>query len=47
MCAVTEKMVNLNKNKKRQVQSHYKVQLKWKNVKKSAIQFFVTKPAVS
>ena len=46
MCELIENMVNLNKNKKGWTKFTAK-SLKWKNVKKSANQFFISKPAVS
>ena len=46
MCVLIEKMVNLNKIKMLD-QIFYEVQLKLKHVKKSAIQLFITKFAVS
>ena len=46
MCALLEKMVNLNKNKKRLGEIRYRVQWNQKILKNSSIQFFISKPAV-
>ena len=47
MCALLEKMVNLNKSKKSWTKFATKSSWNKKNVKKSAIQFFISKPAAT